>query len=191
MYGEVINMSRIGKKPIEIPQKVKVSLEGRSLTVEGPKGKLSMQVHPDIKVSVEGNTIKVERPTDQPFHRAMHGTTAALIRNMIKGVTDGWTQVLEVVGLGYKAAVKGNTLELSLGYSHPVVYPIPQDVKIEVKENKIYVSGIDKQRVGQVAAEIRSFKKPDAYKGKGIRYEGEVLKLKAGKSAGKGKGGKK
>ncbi|RMH06168.1 MAG: 50S ribosomal protein L6 [Aquificota bacterium] len=184
-------MSRIGKKPIEIPQKVKVSLEGRSLTVEGPKGKLSMQVHPDIKVSVEGNTIKVERPTDQPFHRAIHGTTAALIRNMIKGVTDGWTQVLEVVGLGYKAAVKGNTLELSLGYSHPVVYPIPPDVKIEVKENKIHVSGIDKQRVGQVAAEIRSFKKPDAYKGKGIRYEGEVLKLKAGKSAGKGKGGKK
>jgi large subunit ribosomal protein L6 len=109
---------------------------------------------------------------------------------MIKGVTEGYTVVLEVVGLGYRAAVKGNNLELNLGYSHPVIYPIPNDVKIEVKENKIYVSGIDKQRVGQVAAEIRAFRKPDAYKGKGIRYEGEQLRLKAGKAAGKGKGGK-
>ncbi len=184
-------MSRIGKKPIEIPQNVKVSLKDGELTVEGPKGKLSMKIHPDIKVSIENNFIKVERPSDQPFHRAMHGTTAALIRNMIKGVTEGYTQVLEVVGLGYRAAVKGNVLELNLGYSHPILYPIPPDVKIEVKENKIYVSGIDKQKVGQVCAQIRAFRKPDPYKGKGIRYEGEVLKLKAGKSAGKGKGGKK
>ncbi|RMH79604.1 MAG: 50S ribosomal protein L6 [Acidobacteria bacterium] len=184
-------MSRIGKKPIEIPQNVKVSLQGRTFLVEGPKGKLSMEVHPDVKVSLEGNTIRVERPTDQPFHRAIHGTTAALIRNMIKGVTEGFTKVLEVVGLGYRAGVKGNNLELSLGLSHPVVYPIPPDVKIEVRENKIYVSGISKERVGQVCAQIRSFRKPDAYKGKGIRYEGEVLRLKAGKSAGKGKGGKK
>jgi len=128
-------MSRIGKKPIEIPQNVKVSLQGGELKVEGPKGKLSMRIHPDIKVSIENNTIKVERPTDQPFHRAMHGTTAALIRNMIKGVTEGFTKVLEVVGLGYRAAVKGSNLELSLGLSHPVIYPIPPDVKIEVKEN--------------------------------------------------------
>lgn len=184
-------MSRVGKKPIEIPQGVKVSLQDGQIVVEGPKGKLSMKLHPDMKVSVEGNYIKVERPSDAPFHRAMHGTTAALIRNMIKGVTEGYTQVLEVVGLGYKAAVKGNNLELNLGYSHPIIYPIPPDVKIRVEENKIYVSGIDKQRVGQVCAEIRAFKKPDAYKGKGIRYEGEVLKLKAGKAAGKGKGGKK
>ena len=118
-------MSRIGKKPIEIPQNVKVSLQGGELKVEGPKGKLSMRIHPDIKVSIENNTIKVERPTDQPFHRAMHGTTAALIRNMIKGVTEGFTKVLEVVGLGYRAAVKGSNLELSLGLSHPVIYPIP------------------------------------------------------------------
>jgi large subunit ribosomal protein L6 len=184
-------MSRIGKKPIEIPQGVKVSLESGEVRVEGPKGRLSMKVHPDIRVSLDGNMIKVERPTDQPFHRALHGTTAALIRNMIKGVSEGFTKVLEVVGLGYRASVKGNNLELSLGLSHPVVYPIPPDVKIEVRENKIYVSGADKQRVGQVCAEIRAFRKPDAYKGKGIRYEGEVLKLKAGKSAGKGKGGKK
>lgn len=184
-------MSRIGKKPIEIPQGVKVSLQDGELRVEGPKGRLSMRLHPDIRISVEGNTIRLERPTDQPFHRAMHGTTAALIRNMVKGVTEGFTKVLEVVGLGYRAAVKGNNLELSLGLSHPVVYPIPSDVKVEVRENKIYVSGINKERVGQVCAQIRAFRKPDAYKGKGIRYEGEVLRLKAGKAAGKGKGGKK
>ncbi|SHK38134.1 50S ribosomal protein L6 [Thermocrinis minervae] len=180
-------MSRIGKAPIEIPSNVKVSIANGVITVEGPKGKLSMNVHPDMKVIQEGNVIRVERPSDDPFHRALHGTTAALIRNMIKGVTEGYTVVLEVVGLGYKAAVKGNNLELNLGYSHPIVYPIPPGIKIEVKENKIYVSGIDKQLVGQVAAEIRSFRKPDAYKGKGIRYEGEVIKLKAGKAAGKGK----
>ncbi|MCX8060868.1 MAG: 50S ribosomal protein L6 [Aquificaceae bacterium] len=184
-------MSRVGKKPIPVPSGVKVSLQEGELRVEGPKGKLSLKLHPDMKVSVENNAVKVERPTDQPFHRAMHGTTAALIKNMIKGVTEGFTKVLEVVGLGYKASVKGNTLELSLGFSHPVLYPIPPDVKIEVKENKIYVSGIDKQRVGQVCAQIRAFRRPDVYKGKGIRYEGEVLRLKAGKSAGKGKGGKK
>ncbi|MCS6957399.1 MAG: 50S ribosomal protein L6 [Aquificaceae bacterium] len=184
-------MSRIGKKPIEIPQNVRVNLQDGELRVEGPKGKLSMNIHPEIRVQVEGNTIRVERPSDEPFHRAMHGTTAALIRNMIRGVTEGFTKVLEVVGLGYRAAVKGNTLELSLGLSHPVIYPIPPDVKIEVKENKIYVSGIDKQRVGQVCSQIRAFRKPNVYKGKGIRYEGEVLRLKAGKSAGKGKGGKK
>ncbi|MCS7195746.1 MAG: 50S ribosomal protein L6 [Aquificaceae bacterium] len=184
-------MSRIGKKPIEIPQGVKVSLQEEELRVEGPKGKLSLKLHPDIRVKLENNTLRVERPTDQPFHRAMHGTTAALIRNMIKGVTEGFVKVLEVVGLGYRAAVKGNNLELSLGLSHPVLYPIPSDVKIEVRENKIYVSGIDKQRVGQVCAQIRAFRKPNVYKGKGIRYEGEVLRLKAGKAAGKGKGGKK
>jgi len=180
-------MSRIGKNPIEIPQGVKVSLLDGAIIVEGPKGKLSMRIHPDIKVYVDENTIKVERPSDQPFHRAIHGTTAALIRNMVKGVTEGYTVGLEVVGLGYRASVKGNNLELNLGYSRPVTYPIPPDVRIEVKENKIYVSGIDKQRVGQVAAEIRAFRKPDPYKGKGIRYEGEQLKLKPGKSAGKGK----
>ncbi|WP_448587211.1 50S ribosomal protein L6 [Thermocrinis sp.] len=183
-------MSRIGKKPIEIPSNVKVSFKDGVLGVEGPKGKLSMKVHPDIKLTLEDSTIKLERPSDAPFHRAIHGTMGALIRNMIKGVTEGYTVVLEVVGLGYKASVKGGNLELSLGYSHPVVYPVPPDVKIEVKENKIYVSGIDKHRVGQVASEIRAFKKPDAYKGKGLRYEGEQLKLKAGKAAGKGKGGK-
>ncbi len=178
-------MSRIGKRPIPVPENVNVSVEGNKVKVKGPKGELSLDVHPDISVKLEDNVIKVERPTNSSMHKALHGTMAALIRNMIKGVTEGYTVVLELVGLGYRASVKGKNLELNLGYSHPINYPIPDDVKIEVKENKIYVSGIDKQRVGQVAAEIRSFRKPNPYKGTGIRYEGEQLKLKPGKSAGK------
>ncbi len=178
-------MSRIGKNPIPIPDNVKVSVQGNTITVEGPKGKLSMDFHPDMKVVVEDKQIKVERPTDRAFHKALHGTTAALIRNMVKGVTEGFTVVLEVHGLGYRAAVKGNNLELNLGKSHPDIYPIPKDIKIEVKGNEIHVSGIDKQRVGQVAAEIRALRKPDPYKGKGIRYKDEVIKLKPGKAAGK------
>jgi len=178
-------MSRIGKNPIPIPDGVKVSLKGNEITVEGPKGKLSMNFHPDMKVVVNEKEIRVERPTDRAFHKALHGTTAALIRNMVKGVTEGFTEVLEVHGLGYRAAVKGNNLELNLGKSHPDIYPIPPDVKIEVKGNEIHIHGIDKQRVGQVAAEIRALRKPDPYKGKGIRYKGEVLKLKPGKAAGK------
>jgi len=178
-------MSRIGKNPIPIPDGVKVSVKGNEITVEGPKGKLSMNFHPDMKVVVNEKEIRVERPTDRAFHRALHGTTAALIRNMVKGVTEGFTEVLEVHGLGYRVVVKGNNLELNLGKSHPDVYPIPPDVKIEVKGNEIHIHGIDKQRVGQVAAEIRALRKPDPYKGKGIRYKGEVLKLKPGKAAGK------
>ena len=178
-------MSRIGKNPIPIPDGVKVDIKGNTISVEGPKGKLSMDFHPDMEVIVDGKEIKVNRPTERAFHKALHGTTAALIRNMVKGVTEGFTVVLEVQGLGYRASVKGNTLELSLGKSHTDIYPIPQDIKIEVKGNEIHVSGIDKQKVGQVAAEIRSFRKPDPYKGKGIRYKDEVLKLKPGKAAGK------
>ncbi len=178
-------MSRIGKNPIPIPDGVKVNIQGNTITVEGPKGKLSMDFHPDMKVVVENNQIRVERPTERAFHKALHGTTAALIRNMVKGVTEGFTVVLEVHGLGYRAAVKGNNLELNLGKSHPDIYPIPKDIKIEVKGNEIHVSGIDKQKVGQVAAEIRALRKPDPYKGKGIRYKDEVIKLKPGKAAGK------
>ncbi|RLJ69810.1 LSU ribosomal protein L6P [Hydrogenivirga caldilitoris] len=180
-------MSRIGKNPIPIPDGVKVHLKGNEITVEGPKGKLSMNFHPDMKVTVDEKEkqIRVERPTERAFHKALHGTTAALIRNMVKGVTEGFTVVLEVQGLGYRAAVKGNALELSLGKSHPDIYPIPKGISIEVKGNEIHVSGVDKQMVGQVAAEIRAFRKPDPYKGKGIRYKGEALKLKPGKAAGK------
>ncbi len=178
-------MSRIGKTPIPIPQGVRVTVKDGEVTVEGPKGKLSMKVHPDMKVKIEDNQVRVERPTDRAFHKALHGTTAALIRNMIKGVTEGYTVVLEVHGLGYRAAVKGKNLELNLGKSHPDIYPIPDDIKIEVKGNEIHIHGIDKQKVGQVAAEIRALRKPDPYKGKGIRYKDEVIKLKPGKAAGK------
>ncbi len=178
-------MSRIGKSPIRVPAGVKVNLKGNEIEVEGPKGKLSFRFHPDMKVTVSDGEIRVERPTDRAFHRALHGTTAALIRNMVKGVTEGFTEVLEVHGLGYRVNLKGDSLELHLGLSHPVLYKIPKDVKIEVKGNEIHIHGIDKQRVGQVAAEIRAFRKPDPYKGKGIRYKGEQLKLKPGKAAGK------
>ncbi|NPB07266.1 MAG: 50S ribosomal protein L6 [Aquificae bacterium] len=182
-------MSRLAKKPIPYPEKVKVTYDEKNhlLTFEGPKGKLQLPIHPDIKVTLNAQErwIKFDRPTDRSFHRAIHGTMAALVKNAIKGVTDGWTEILEIHGLGYRAQLKGNVLELHLGYSHPIHYPVPPDVKIEVKGNEIYVHGIDKQRVGQVAAEIRHFRKPDPYKGKGIRYKGEELKLKPGKQAGK------
>ncbi|HHJ64431.1 MAG TPA: 50S ribosomal protein L6 [Aquifex aeolicus] len=178
-------MSRIGRNPIPIPQGVKVHLRGNEIEVEGPKGRLSFRFHPDMKVSVSESEVKVERPTDRAFHRALHGTTAALIRNMIKGVTEGFTEILEVHGLGYRVSLKGNVLELNLGLSHPVLYRVPEDVKVEVKGNEIHIHGADKQRVGQVAAEIRAFRKPDPYKGKGIRYKGEELRLKPGKAAGK------
>ncbi len=178
-------MSRIGRNPIPIPQGVKVHLRGNEIEVEGPKGRLSFRFHPDMKVSVSESEVKVERPTDRAFHRALHGTTAALIRNMIKGVTEGFTEILEVHGLGYRVSLKGNVLELNLGLSHPVLYRVPEDVKVEVKGNEIHIHGVDKQRVGQVAAEIRAFRKPDPYKGKGIRYKGEELRLKPGKAAGK------
>ena len=180
-------MSRIGKTPIPVPDGVKVSLKDGEITVEGPKGKLSFRYHPDMEViyDQEKKEIRVNRPTDRSFHRALHGTTSALIRNMVRGVTEGFTEVLEVHGLGYRVALKGKTLELNLGLSHPVLYPVPDDVKIEVKGNEIHIHGIDKQRVGQVAAQIRAFRKPDPYKGKGIRYKDEVLKLKPGKAAAK------
>ncbi len=180
-------MSRIGKKPIPIPQGVDVNIDGNNtVTVKGPLGQLSYTFHPSMKILKEDNQIRVERPSDEPFMRALHGTTRALIANMIEGVTKGFTVELELVGIGYRGQVKGNNLELQLGYSHPVIYPIPEDIKITMEGNTVIkVSGIDKQKVGQVAAEIRALRKPDPYKGKGVRYRGEQLKLKPGKSIGK------
>ena len=180
-------MSRIGKKPIEIPNGVEVKIEeGNLVTVKGPKGQLTQKFRPELKIIKEDNVIKIERPNDSSFMKAIHGTTRALIANMIKGVTEGFTVELEIVGIGYRAAMKGKALELQLGYSHPVVYEPPEGIQISVEGNtNIKVSGIDKQLVGQVAAEIRDFRKPDPYKGKGIRYKGEQLKLKPGKAAGK------
>lgn len=180
-------MSRIGKKPIEIPNGVEVKIEeGNLITVKGPKGQLTQKFNPELKIIKEDNVIKIERPNDSSFMRAIHGTTRALIANMVKGVTEGFTVELEIVGIGYRAAMKGKTLEMQLGYSHPVIYEPPEGIQISVEGNtNIKVSGIDKQLVGQVAAEIRDFRKPDPYKGKGIRYKGEQLKLKPGKAAGK------
>ncbi len=180
-------MSRIGNKPIEIPAGVEVTIkEGNEVTVKGPKGELTQKFHPDLIIEKEDNIIRVKRPNDSSFMRAIHGTTRALLANMVKGVTEGFTVELEIHGIGYKAAMKGKTLELQLGYSHPIIYEPPEGIQISVEGNtNIKVSGIDKQLVGQVAAEIREFRKPDPYKGKGVRYKGEQLKLKPGKSVGK------
>lgn len=180
-------MSRIGKKPIPVPNNVKIHLEDAVITVEGQKGKMSMPIHNIVDIKLEDNQILISRKEESPFAKAMHGTMASLIKNMIEGVSKGYTINLEVVGLGYKANMKGQELELNLGYSHPIYYKPPVGIKLEVKDNKISIHGIDKQLVGQVASEIIAFRKPDPYKGKGVRYEGQVLKLKPGKSAGKGK----
>jgi len=180
-------MSRIGKKPIDIPNGVQVEIgKNNHVVVKGPKGQLEGDFSTELTIKVENNQIKIERPNDSAFNRAIHGTTRALIANMVKGVTEGFTVELEIVGIGYRASMKGKTLELQLGYSHPIIYEPPEGVQISVEGNNIVkVSGIDKQKVGQVAAEIRDFRKPDPYKGKGVRYKGEVLKLKPGKSVGK------
>jgi large subunit ribosomal protein L6 len=178
-------MSRIGKLPVEIPNGVTVEVKpGNNVVVKGPKGTLEFTFNPKLTIKVEGNKVVVERPTDEKQMRALHGTTRALINNMVIGVSKGFEKVLEVKGLGYRAFVKGNTLELHLGFSHPVLYSIPEGISIEVdRENNIFIRGIDKQKVGQVAAEIRYFRPPEPYKGKGIRYRGEKVLMKAGKSA--------
>jgi len=186
MCGEVGEMSRIGRKPIEIPQTVKVKIEGDIIEVQGPKGVLVQQIPEELQVQLEDGKILVQRKVETRKAKALHGLTRTLIANMVRGVTEGFEKRLDVVGVGYRAQLEGNALKLSLGYSHPVVYPIPEGIKIEIPQpTKIVVKGIDKHKVGQVAAEIRSFREPDSYKGKGIRYEGEVVRLKAGKGRGK------
>lgn len=179
-------MSRVGKLPIPIPDKTKVQLAGRKLTVTGPKGSLGMEVHSAIAVKVEGNNVEVTRSTEMKKHRALHGLTRALINNMVLGVTQGYVRQLEMRGVGYRAEMKGKTLVLNLGYSHPIIFNPPQGITVTVdaKENKITIDGIDKELVGQVAAKIRSLRKPEPYKGKGVRYVGEVVQQKAGKTAG-------
>ena len=178
-------MSRIGRKPIVVPSNVKANLQGRLIKVEGPKGKLEMTHHQRVKVKVEGADITVERSTDLPADRALHGLTRSLINNMVKGVVDGFTKELDIVGVGLRAALKGKVLALSLGFSHPVELAIPDGVEVKVpKPEKILISGIDKQLVGQVAANIRALKKPEPYKGKGIKYVDEVIRRKQGKAVG-------
>lgn len=177
-------MSRIGKKPVAIPEGVKVQKTDRQVKVAGPKGELSAQVHPDVTVEISGSAINVQRPSDSKQHRALHGLWRALLQNMVNGVTSGYTRKLELVGVGYRAEMKGKRLQLALGFSHPILFQPPDGIKIETpSQTNVTISGIDKQLVGQVAAKIRSFRPPEPYKGKGIKYEGEVVRRKAGKAA--------
>lgn len=178
-------MSRIGKAPITVPSGVKIDMKGSSVSVQGPKGKLSQEFHPDMAVELEDGILSVKRPSDSNTHRSLHGLTRALLNNMVVGVSDGFTKVLEIEGVGYRAEVKGNTLVLSVGYSHPIEFPPPTpDISYTVEDRgkKIIVSGIDKQVLGELCANIRKTRPPEPYKGKGIRYQGEYIRRKAGKA---------
>ncbi|HEY8506825.1 MAG TPA: 50S ribosomal protein L6 [Steroidobacteraceae bacterium] len=179
-------MSRIGKKPIAIPNGVTVSVDGSTVTVKGPKGELKRTFDPSMKFRVENNEVIVERPSDDKRDRAMHGLTRALLANMVTGVAQGFKKTLEIVGVGYRAEKKGKTLVVNVGFSHPVNYPEPEGITLSTPApTTIVVEGVDKQKVGQVAAELRQFRPPEPYKGKGIRYQGEQVRRKAGKTAGK------
>jgi large subunit ribosomal protein L6 len=177
-------MSRIGRQPIDIPSGVEVTIEGSTVTVKGPKGTLSQTVSQEMLLAKDDGVLTVSRPSDERLHRSLHGLTRTLIANMVAGVTNGYEKRLEIVGVGYRAALKGSDLEMALGFSHQVVFPAPQGIEFEVPApTRITIRGIDKQLVGQVAANIRKIRKPEPYKGKGIRYEGEFVRRKAGKAA--------
>ena len=184
-------MSRIGKQPVQLPAGVTLTVGSNNiLTVKGPKGELKQTVDRDIKVEVKDGQVEITRPTDQIRHRAMHGLYRSLVANMVKGVTEGYKKNLELVGVGYKAASTGNLLDLALGYSHNIIFEVPKELQVKTEQAKgenpkIYLEGIDKQLVGQVAAKIRGLRKPEPYKGKGVKYIGEVIRRKAGKAAGK------
>lgn len=179
-------MSRIGRKPVPVPNGVTVTVSGPAITVKGPKGELSRKLHPDMKVKVENGNVTVDRPSDEDRHRALHGLTRSLIANMVEGVTQGYKKQLEITGVGYKAEVKPFGLQLALGYSHPVEYRAPAGIKLSAPQPIVVViEGADKEKVGQVAAEIRALRKPEPYKGKGVRYQGEQIRRKAGKAGGK------
>ena len=183
-------MSRIGRLPITVPSGVDVTIDGRELTVKGPKGTLSRTLHPDMSVSQEDGSIVVTRPTEQKTHKQLHGLTRTLVNNMVVGVTDGYRKGLEITGVGYRAVKVGEKLQLSLGYSHQIEIEPPQGVSFELENpTRLAVVGIDKELVGQIAAKVRATRKPEPYKGKGVRYAGEYVRRKAGKA---GKiGGKK
>ena len=182
-------MSRIGKAPISIPSGVEINVgKGNIVTVKGPKGELHQQIDPDLGVEIEDGELTVTRPTDQKRHKAMHGLYRSLINNMVEGVSNGFVKELELVGVGYRASNIGQLLELQVGYSHPIMFAIPNEVKLETKSDKgknpmIILESIDKQLIGQIAAKIRAFRKPEPYKGKGIRFKGEEIRRKAGKTA--------
>src|SRR5829696_5152218 len=177
-------MSRIGRKPIEVPEAVTISVASGRVTVNGPKGELTQAISPDMKVEQSNGTLTVERPTDRGEHRALHGLTRSLIANMVEGVTDGFEKRLEIQGVGYRAKLQGKNLELALGFSHPVAIDAPEGIDFEVPQpTEVIVKGIDKQLVGQVAADIRKRRPPERYKGKGIRYKDEQVLRKVGKRA--------
>ena len=179
-------MSRIGKKPVPVPNGVTVTVNGPSISVKGPKGELTRKLHADMDVKVENGTVVVGRPSDEDFHRALHGLTRSLIANMVEGVTQGYKKQLEITGVGYKAEVKPFGLQLALGYSHPVEYRAPAGIKLTAPQpTAVVIEGADKEKVGQVAAEIRALRKPEPYKGKGVKYQGEQIRRKAGKAGGK------
>jgi large subunit ribosomal protein L6 len=176
-------MSRIGRLPIAVPATVDVTIDGRTLTVKGPKGSLTRALHPDMILSRDDSQLTVSRPTEQKTHKQLHGLTRTLINNMVVGVTDGYRKGLEITGVGYRATLNGRKLQLNLGYSHPIEIDPPEGITFEVETpTRLAVVGIDKELVGQIAAKVRSTRKPEPYKGKGVRYSGEVVRRKAGKA---------
>jgi large subunit ribosomal protein L6 len=179
-------MSRIGKLPVSVPKGVTVTVAGNKITVKGPKGELSRLIHSDLAVKVEGETVLVTRPSDEPRHKSLHGLSRTLVANMVEGVTKGYSKQLEITGVGYKAEPKPYGLVLALGYSHPVEYRAPAGIKLTAPQpTSVVIEGADKEVVGQVAAELRSLRPPEPYKGKGIKYVGEVIRRKAGKAGAK------
>lgn len=183
-------MSRIGKMPISLPAKVEISVAtDNTVTVKGPKGALTQKVDPDITVAIEDGKLVVTRPTEQKRHKAMHGLYRALLNNMVNGVTEGYTRVMEIIGVGFRVENQGNLVTFSIGYSHPIIFAVPSEIKVTTGMEKgsppyIRLEGIDKELIGQVCAKIRSFRKPEPYKGKGIIFKGEQVRRKAGKTAG-------
>ncbi len=183
-------MSRIGNAPISLPEGVSVTVDKNLVSVKGPKGELTQEIDPDITCKVEDGVISMERPTEQKRHKSLHGLYRSLVSNMVVGVSDGYKRQMELVGVGYKAAVQGNVLELNLGYSHSIYFAVPEEIKVSAETQKgknplVTIEGIDKQLVGQVSAKIKSFRKVEPYKGKGIRFVGEHIRRKAGKTAAK------
>jgi large subunit ribosomal protein L6 len=177
-------VSRVGRAPIPVPKGVDVKITDHLVTIKGPKGELVRALHPDMTIAYADNTLTVTRPTDNKEHRSLHGLTRALLANMVKGVTDGFRKELEVVGVGFRVEAKPRGVAMNIGFSHPVFIAAPMGIKLEMpRPNAIAVTGIDNELVGQVAAEIRAIRKPEPYKGKGIRYAGETVKIKAGKTA--------
>lgn len=183
-------MSRIGKAPINLPEGVSITIDKNVVNVKGPKGELSQQIDPDITCKVEDGVVTVERPTEQKRHKSLHGLYRSLVNNMVEGVSNGFKKEMELVGVGYKAAVQNNVLELNLGYSHSIYFAVPEEIKVSAetekgKNPKVTVEGIDKQLVGQISAKIKALRKVEPYKGKGIRFVGEQIRRKAGKTAAK------